>query len=324
MRAMVWGGTGGLGSVREAELPDPRPGTGAVLVEVRAAALNAVDAAVAGASGAAGAAFGLAARAMGLAGSPIGSEAAGVVAEVGPGVSGVSVGDRVFGKTGGAFPKGAVAQLAVMDAGRFAEVPGCWSFEQASCVSVSFETALNAVRRAGVGPGDEVMVYGSSGGVGLFAVQLARARGARVTGVCSTRNLSLARESGCEEVIDYRREDFTGVGRRFDAIIGVNGRNPMRAYEGLLKEDGVFVGVGDVRQAAAALARSMTSRRFRAVVGLAEPQPGYLELASELAASGLLRPHIDGVYGAAQAREALRHMVEDHAQGKVVIRADFS
>lgn len=324
MKAMVFGGAGNLGAIREATIGDPRPGKGQVLIEVKAAALNAVDAAVAGATGAGKVAMGLAAGAMGLAGSPVGAEVAGVVVEAGDGAEGVTVGDRVFGKTAGTFPKGAVAQLALMDKGRFARIPETWSFEQAACVSISFETALNAVRKAGVGEGDDVMVYGSSGGVGLFAVQLSAALGAHVTGVCSTRNLAVAREAGCESLIDYKTEDFTAVGRRFDAVIGVNGNNPMTTYERLLKEGGMFVGVGDMAQAASAMARSFTSKSFVAVMGLGEPQEGYLEYASQLASLGKLAPHIDRVYPAAETKEALRHMIQDHAQGKIVIKTDFA
>ncbi len=114
--------------------------------------------------------------------------------------------------------------------------PDNFSFEEASAVSISFDTALGAVRKASITNGQNVMIYGASGGVGLFAVQLAKVAGAEVTGVCSTRNIELAKSAGCDRVIDYKKEDFTKTDIKFDAVIGVNGCNPMKKYKSIMKK----------------------------------------------------------------------------------------
>lgn len=167
------------------------------------------------------------------------------------------------------------------------------------------------------------MIYGASGGVGLYAVQLAKVMGASVTGVCSTRNVALAKRMGCSEVIDYKKEDFAKVEKKFDAIIGINGCNSMKIYKKLLKPAGLFVGVGNAKQAARALFRSFISKNFTYFAGPMMPQKDYLAYAKQLAEAGKLTPHIDKIYSVANTKDAIRYMVESHAQGKVVVRMDF-
>ena len=159
-----------------------------------------------------------------------------------------------------------------MDKDRVFVKPQNLSFEQASAIPISFETALGALRKGNVKAGQQVMIYGSSGGVGLYAVQLAKIMGATVTGVCSTRNLELAKQMGCDYVIDYKKEDFTKVRTKFDVIIGVNGCNSMKDYKQILKPNGIFIGVGNVKQVTKALFRSFTSRNFSYFAGPMMPQ----------------------------------------------------
>lgn len=326
MKALVYSRIGDSPeSLAIREMPRPRPGRGQVLIQVKACALNVADVERYAMSpeGRMPPVARLMCMAMGVAGRPIGAEIAGIVVETGSDVTAVDVGDEVFGKTSGMFPHGGAAEYALMDTGRVCRKPRGFTFEQAAAVSISFETALGAIRTARVGAGQHVMVYGSSGGVGLYAVQLAKAAGAEVTGVCSTRNIDVARRAGCDHVIDYQTEDFSQTAERYDAIIGVNGHNPMSVYEKLLGEDGIFVGVGDARQGFAAMARSITSRRFTYIAGIASPQRGYLDYAKELAETGRLKPHLDHVYTVHEAPQAIRHMLDDHAQGKIVLAMDW-
>ena len=210
-----------------------------------------------------------------------------------------------------------------MDADRVCLKPKNFSFEEASAVSISFDTALEAVRKANITNGQKVMIYGASGGVGLFAVQLAKVAGAEVTGVCSTRNIELAKSAGCDRVIDYKKEDFTKTDIKYDAVIGVNGCNPMKKYKSIMKENGIFVGVGDVNQAMKALVASFTSHNFTYFAGAFTKQPDYLQYAKKLAETGKIHAYIDKVYSVNKTTEAIQYLLSSHASGKVVIKIDF-
>lgn len=324
MKALVFTKPGGLDVLKIQEVAKPVPKDNQVLIRVKAGALNIADCQP---FESLSDKVSLQNRALcalcGFAGNPLGTEISGIVETVGNNVAHVKPGDKVFGKSAGFFPKGGFAEYALMDSERVAVMPKHFSFEQAACVSVSFETALGALRKGRVKAGDEVMIYGASGGVGLFAVQIACAMGALVTGVCSTRNIELARSAGCKKTIDYKQEDFAACDDRFDAIIGVNGCNPMKTYKRLLKASGIFVGVGNATQAFHALGRSLTDKQFTYLAGVANLQEGYLDYARELAEAGKLSPHIDKVYSVHEAKEAIRYMLAEHAQGKVVLRMDF-
>lgn len=324
MKAMIYTKTGGLDSLQIKEMPKPVPKDNQVLIAVKASALSITDyERFKTLNNKIPFSMKMTAHLMGFIGAPIGAEISGVVVEVGKNISHVKVGDNVYGKTAGIFPKGGFAEYALMDKERVFLKPQNLTFEQASAISISFETALGALRKGKVKNGQQVMIYGASGGVGLYAVQLAKVMGAIVTGVCSTRNLELAKKMGCDYVIDYKNEDFTKVGKKFDVIIGVNGCNSMKKYKQLLTANGIFVGVGDVKQATKALALSIISKNFSYFAGPMMPQKDYLSYAKELAESGKLIPHIDKVYSVKDSQEAIRYIVTSHAQGKVVVSMDF-
>ena len=260
---------------------------------------------------------------MGYVGKPLGAEIAGIVTKTGRNVTHVKAGDAVFGKTAGTAPVGGIAEYAVMDADRVCIKPDNFSFEEAAAVSISFDTAFGAVRKASITNGQNVMIYGASGGVGLFAVQLAKVAGAEVTGVCSTRNIELAKSAGCDRVIDYKKEDFTKTDIKYDSVIGVNGCNPMKKYKSIMKKNGIFVGVGDVNQAMKALAASFTSNNFTYYAGPFTKQSDYLQYAKKLAEVGKLHTYIDKVYSVNETTEAIQYLLSNHASGKVVIKIDF-
>ncbi len=263
MKAVVYTKTGGLEVVKQQSVETPLPGDDQVLIEVRACALNVSDyQRFQTKNGRIPFSTSLTNKMMGYIGKPLGAEISGVVVKTGKNVTHVKKGDAVFGKTVGSAPSGGIAELALMDKDRVCKKPENFSFEEAATVSISFETVLGAVRKADIKPGQKVMVYGASGGVGLYAVQLAKAAGAEVTGVCSTRNTELAKTAGCDKVIDYKQQDFTQSDIKYDVILGINGCNPMKKYKSIMKEDGIFVGVGDMNQAMKALMASFTSRNF--------------------------------------------------------------
>ncbi len=324
MKAVIYTKTGGLEAVKQQSVEMPLPNDDQVLVEVKACALNIGDyQRFQTKNGKIPVSTHITNKLMGYVGRPLGAEIAGIVTQTGRKVTHVKVGDAVFGKTAGTAPVGGIAEYAVMDADRVCLKPDNLSFEEASAVSISFDTALGAVRKAGITNGQKVMIYGASGGVGLFAVQLAKAAGAEVTGVCSTRNRGLARAAGCDRIVDYKKEDFTKTDIKYDAVIGVNGCNPMKKYKSILKEDGIFVGVGDVKQAMKALAASFTSHNFTYYAGAFTKQPDYLQYAKELAQAGKLHIYIDKVYSVNQTTEAIQYLLSSHASGKVVIKMDF-
>ena len=324
MQAMIYTATGGLETVKQQSIKTPSPNDDQVLVAVKACALNISDyQRFQTKKERIPASTYITNAMMGYVGKPLGAEIAGIVTQTGENVTHVKVGDAVFGKTAGSTPAGGIAQYALMDADRVCTMPDGFSFEEACTISISFETALGAVRKAKIAQGQHVMVYGASGGVGLYAVQLAKSAGATVTGVCSTRNVELAKLAGCDVVVDYRKEDFTATERKYDAILGINGCNPMRKYKGIMKDKGIFVGVGNVSQATKALAASFFSRNFTYYAGAFAKQPDYLRYAKELAEAGKLHAYIDKVYSASETTTAIRYLLSAHASGKVVIATDF-
>ncbi len=324
MKAVVYTKTGGLEVVKQQVLETPLPGDDQVLIEVKACALNVSDyQRFQTKNGKIPFSTFLTNKMMGYIGKPLGAEISGVVVKTGKNVTHVNKGDTVFGKTAGTAPAGGIAEFALMDKDRVYKKPENFSFEEAATVSISFETALGAVRKANTKSGQKVMVYGASGGVGLYAVQLAKASGAEVTGVCSTRNTELAKTAGCDKVIDYKKQDFTQSDVKYDAIFGINGCNPMKKYKSIMKEDGIFVGVGDMNQAMKALMASFTSHNFTYYAGAFTKQPDYLQYAKNLAEAGKLHIYIDKVYSVNETADAIQYLLTNHASGKVVIKIDF-
>ena len=324
MKAVIYTKTGGLDVVKQQSVEPPLPGEDQVLIEVKACALNVSDyQRFQTKNGKIPFSTSLTNKMMGYIGKPLGAEISGVVVKAGKNVTHVKKGDAVFGKTVGSAPAGGLAELALMDKDRVCKKPENFSFEEAAAVSISFETALGAVRKANIKPGQKVMIYGASGGVGLYAVQLAKAVGAEVTGVCSTRNTELAKIAGCDNVIDYKKEDFAKTDTKYDVIIGVNGCNPMKKYRSIMKEDGIFVGVGDMNQAMKALMASFIFHNFTYYAGAFTKQEDYLQYAKELAEAGKLHTYIDKVYSVNETVDAIQYLLTNHASGKVVIRTDF-
>lgn len=250
----------------------------------------------------------------------LGIDAAGRVEDVGEDVTQFKPGDEVFGSAKGAF-----AEYTLTREPFLALKPSNISFEKAAAVPVAALTALQGLRDAGgIQPGQKVLVQGASGGVGMFAVQLAKVFGAEVTAVCSTRNLDLARRHGADYVIDYTQENFTEKGQRYDLIFAVNGYHPLSAYRRALNPLGTYICAGGsmAQLVQAMLLGSWYSRKGAQKMGsmkIAKVNQKDLVFLGELLETGRIDPWIDRCYPLAEITEAFRYFEEKHAQGKVVI-----
>jgi NADPH:quinone reductase-like Zn-dependent oxidoreductase len=257
----------------------------------------------------------------------LGSEVAGVVEAVGKGVTGFKAGDKVFGMCLGT-DHGSFAEYAVAKASKLALMPTSTSFEQAAAGPISALTALQALRDHGkVQAGQRVLVIGASGGVGSFAVQIAKALGATVTGVCSSPKLDLVRSLGADEVIDYTTTDLSQIGQRYDLVLDIGGNRPVSQLRRLLTDTGtlVFVGgeggdsfTGGMGRQMGAMLTSRFSRQ-RMVSFIANENSQDLQTIAQLIEAGKIIPAIDRVTPLAALPEAMRDLEAGKVRGKVVI-----
>ena len=252
-----------------------------------------------------------------------GMDVAGVVEEIGPEVADFMVGDAVFGTCNGSF-----AEYAVARADRIAPIPENLTFEQAAAVPVSAYTALHGLRDAGkLEAGQTVMIIGAAGGVGHFAVQLAKAIGADVTGVCSTDKMAMVRGLGADHVIDYTAGDITQGGQRYDLILDIAGRRPLAGLRRILAPEGTLVIAGGEggdrllggthRQIGAMLLSSFIHQNLKTFISTENRDDLYL--LKDYIESGRLAPVIDRAFPLAEAADAIRHLEAGHACGKSVI-----
>jgi NADPH:quinone reductase-like Zn-dependent oxidoreductase len=250
----------------------------------------------------------------------LGTDVAGTVEAVGSSVTQLKPGDEVFGVAPGSF-----AEYVCNGASKFALKPAHVSSEAAAAVPVAAFTALQGLRDKGqIQAGQKVLIDGASGGVGVFAVQIAKSYGAEVTAVCSTRNLEMALSIGADHVIDYTREDFTKNGQRYDLILAVNGHHPLLHYRRALSPKGTCVVAGGslAQVLQAILLGPLVSRigtRKIGFMGIATTPQKDLLVIKELLKTGKLVPVIDKCYPLRETVKAIRYLVEKHAQGKVVI-----
>jgi len=253
----------------------------------------------------------------------LGSDMAGRVEAVGSNVTQFQPGDEVFGDLS-ACGFGAFAEYVVAPENALALKPANMTFEQAAAVPVSGVTALKGLRDHGpIQPGQKVLINGASGGVGTFAVQIAKAFGAEVTAVCSTGNLEMARALGADHVIDYTQEDFTQNGERYDLILAANGYHPLSAYQRALSPQGTYVMTGGstAQMFEAMLLGPWRSRKGGQKLGnlLAKPDQKDLMFMKELLEAGRVTPVIDRRFPLRDVADAIRYVEAGHAKGKVVI-----
>ncbi len=320
MKAIVYSNYGSPDVLRCEEIEMPTAGDDEVLIKVRAASVNALDA--------------------GLLRHPFmrrivsvlskiknnrpGRDVAGQVEAVGSNVTHFKPGDAVFGWCGGAF-----AEYACTSQSKLVMKPDNASFEQAAAVPVAGLTALQGLRDTGkVQPGQKVLINGASGGVGTFAVQIAKSFGAHVTAVCSPRNVDMARLIGADRVIDYTREDFTKGGEHYDVIYDLVANHSFSARRRVLNPNGICIGAGIVglgnsviRLLSHLITELVLSRfvRQRFVTFMAKLKKEDLAIMGELMEAGKVTPVIDRCYSLNEVPEAIRYFEEGHARGKVVI-----
>lgn len=303
------------------ELPVPTPGKDELLIKVEASSLNALDWHY-------------------LTGTPymlrlvnglrrpkrimFGSDVAGVVVGVGAAVTDVAVGDEVFGECAG----GGCAPYLTVDAANVVAKPAGVSFEAAGATPIAGLTALQGLRtQADVQPGDRVLINGAAGGVGTFAVQIAKALGAEVTAVCSTRNVEMVRALGADEVVDYTSDDFVAGGARFDVMLdNVGSRTPSECLS-VLVPDGRYVAVSGPKDnkwldpmrhiARMWFACKRSSQSFHQFV--AEPNAEDLTFLGELLASGQLKPEVQRVIGLDGVADGLAEIGSGHIRAKIVV-----
>ena len=244
---------------------------------------------------------------------------------VGSGIKQLKPGDRVFGVCKGAF-----AEYACGKESELAIIPGGITFEQAASVPIAGVTALQGLRDSGhVKAGQAVLINGASGGVGTFAVQIAKALGATVTGVCSARNAELIRSLGADRVIDYAQEDFTCGDCRFDVIFDLVGNHPLSAMRRALSPRGTFVGCGGGgpdkpggELMAAMLGRAIAaqfSKQQKLTGVLAKINIEDLNVLGRMLESGAIKPCVSRRFSLQETAEAIRHVESCHAAGKVII-----
>lgn len=253
-----------------------------------------------------------------------GREVAGVVEAVGAGVTRFQPGDEVYGTCEGSFAEFVCAKEKLV-----ARKPANLTFEETAAAPISAVTALQAVRDAGrVTPGQKVLVIGAGGGVGSFAVQLAKALGAEVTGVCSTSKVDLVRSLGAEHVIDYTRDDFSRAGALYDVILDTAGNRPLSVSRKALAPTGTLVIVGGEgggkltggfeRSLGAPLAGLFSGQKFKGLVSTENYRD--LEALTSFLEAGSVKPAIDKVYAISEAPAAVAYMHEGRARGKVVVK----
>jgi NADPH:quinone reductase-like Zn-dependent oxidoreductase len=323
MDAVVQHGYGGPEVLRTERVPVPAPGAGEVLIEVRAAAVDrGTWHIMTGTPLVARLGLGLRTPRQPIAGLDV----AGVVTAVGTGTTRFRPGDEVFGTA-----RGSLARYAVAAERHLAIKPPSVPFRDAAATPVSGTTALRAVRTIGrVAAGQRVLVLGASGGVGSFAVQLAAGAGARVTGVASAAKADLVRSLGAERVLDHRTDDVLALPDRFDLVVDINGRLPVRRLRRLLTPTGTLVIVGGEgggaltgglqRQLGARLRSLGGRRRLTFFVGVVRAEA--LEELARLLTDGTLKPAVGSTYPLQDAPHALADLEAGRVRGKAVVLVD--
>jgi NADPH:quinone reductase-like Zn-dependent oxidoreductase len=249
-----------------------------------------------------------------------GMDVAGTVEAVGKTVTRFQAGDEVFGTCEGAF-----AEYAAAPEDTIVLKPTNLTFEQAAAVPTSSVAALQALRAGGINSGQQVLIVGASGGVGLFAVQIAKSFGADVTAVCSTTKLDLVRSIGADHVIDYTREDFTQSGQQYDLILIMGGNQSLAQLKRVLRPGGTLVPVGTEQGnrwvgGKAWIRAMLLSRVVRHLRPLAsEPNQADLQFVTELIEAGKITPVIDKTYPLSAVPDAIRYLTAGQARGKIVI-----
>ncbi|PAE39151.1 NAD(P)-dependent alcohol dehydrogenase [Bacillus sp. 7884-1] len=323
MKAIVYKKYGPPDVLKITEVEKPIPNDSQVLVKVHAASVNFGNLVLLkGEPFLARFAFGLLKPKYSIPGGDV----AGTIEAVGKDVTQFQPGDEVFGDLSSSG-WGTFAEYVAVPEIALALKPANLSFEEAAAAPMAGVTALQGLRDKGkIQAGQKVLINGSSGGVGTFAVQIAKALGAEVTGVCSTRNVEILQSLGADYIIDYSKENFTENKNTYDLILGVNGHQSLSDYKRALKPKGIFVHVGgsgsQMFQAltVGAWISKTSSKKMGTFLQRANQKD--LVIMKELMESGKVKPIIDRQYSLSEVPEAFRYFEQGHAQGKVVITVE--
>ena len=327
MKGLVYTEMGRPDVLKIKNLEKPVPKDNQVLVRVKASSINATDFAQfepAVKNGKVSTLFKIKEKVKDKkVGKVLGTEVAGIVEETGKNVKGFKKGDEIFGITSGLV--GAWAECACVDDYALYYKPSNLTFEEASAVPVAGTTALSAIHKANVKAGQQVLVYGASGGVGQFTVQLLKAYGAVVTAVCSTRNVAMAQEMGADYIIDYKKEDFSKNGKQYDVIIAVNGYNPISKYKNSLNKNGIYVAVGGPLQGlqggiCGPFMSLFSKKTFTFSTFFVEIKKQSLPELKRVVENGDINIFIDKICSLEEAPNEIEHLILNHAKGKVVIK----
>jgi NADPH:quinone reductase-like Zn-dependent oxidoreductase len=324
MKAIIYTKYGPPDVLRLVDVEKPAPKEGEVLVKIHAASVNAADWHLLTAD-----IFLVRLMTGGLRkpkNTRLGADLAGRVEAVGSNTRQFQPGNEVFGDIAH-WGNGSFAEYVSVPEDALALKPANLSFEQAAAVPMAAVTALQGLRDVGqIRPGQKVLIHGASGGVGTFAVQIAKSFGAEVTAVCSTRNLEQARSLGADHVIDYTKEDFTQNGQQYDVILAVNGYHPLSAYKRLLTPQGIYVMAGGsmAQIFQAMLLGPLNSKTGGKKMGNVSAKANQKDLAYiiGLLEAGKVVPVIDKRYPLTETAEALQYLGAGHARGKVVITVE--
>jgi NADPH:quinone reductase-like Zn-dependent oxidoreductase len=322
MKAVVQEGYGSADALHVRDIPRPELMEGRVLVRMRAASVNALD----WHTTHGGLLLEIMSKVMRQKDQPVrGVDLAGTVEAVGPNVTRFKPGDDVFGSAPASF-----AEYVRAREDRLLLKPRDLPFEQAATLNVAGLTALQGLRdHAKIKPGQRVLIHGAGGGVGTFAVQIAKALGAHVTAVTGPRNVDIIKTLGADDVIDYTKDDVTRGPERYDAVLDIAATRSLSALRRVLVPNGIFVQVGAAKNGGwigvfgriiGVMVRSRVLRQ-RVTFYVAQTNTEDLAYLRDLVASGKLRPVIDRTYPLSEAREAVRYVGSGQARAKVVITA---
>ena len=312
MKAIVFNKKGSPDKLIYGDIEKPTPNDNEVLIKIYTTSINAADY-----------------RSMRMGIIPkkkvFGADVSGKVESVGKNIQKFKLGDDVIGDLSD-YGFGGFAEYAVAPEKAFVSKPANISFEEATAIPLAAITALQAVRDKGnIQKGQHVLIVGSSGGVGTFAVQLARYFGAEVTAVCSTRNLEQSSILGADNVIDYTHEDFTKSDKSYDLILAVNGNYSLFAYKRILKKHGIYVMIGGtlmqiIKTLLFAKFLSLGSKKMYSL--FAKSNQKDLEFVVNLVKDGKIKSIVEQRYPLDKTANAMRYVGEGHAQGKVVINVE--
>ena len=320
MKTLVYHEYGSPDVLRCEEVEKPTPKDDELLIKVRAASINPLDWRLMRGEPRLVRVIG---KLMGLGGERPGVDVAGVVEEVGPGVTQFKRGDRVFGGCRAAF-----SDYVCTRESKIVSIPDNVTFEQAASINVAGLTALQGLRdKARIKAGETVLVNGAAGGVGTFAVQIAKQFGAEVTGVCSTGNVELVKSLGADAVVDYTQQDFTKLGKHYDVIFDCVGNRSIAELRRALTAQGRHIMIGAPHDPKLtgllfSLLQALFTSTFSSQKSLplmAKANKADLQFIGALIAEGKLTPVIDRCYSLSEGADALRYAEKGHARGKVLI-----